>query len=408
MPTYIYTAKDQAGKTKVGNLEAGDQHDLAAKLRQSGLILISAKQLGFEEKKKGSDWYKKLNILNRISLVDKMMFTKHLAVMTKAGLSISQSLKALSRQTKNPKFKKIINQVKEDVRKGEPLSESMAKHPKVFHELYVNMVKVGETSGTLETVLRNSAEQMRKDNELVSRAKGAMIYPAVVIATLFGIGILMMTLVVPKLTQIFVELKIELPLSTRIVIGASNFIKNQFLLGVLLVVGFVLLIKISFRNITVKRLVHKIYLHLPIFGKLIRKVNSARFARTFSSLIVSGVDIVKSLQIVSNTLGNLNFKESLKDCAVQVQKGKELSDMLAKYEHIYPAMVIEMVQVGEKTGDVAGILSTLADFYEEEIDRTTENLSSVLEPVIMIVIGSAVGFFAISMLQPMYSMIQGI
>lgn len=408
MPTYIYTAKNKAGKTKVGNLEAGDQHDLAAKLRQSNLILISAKQLGFEEKKSSFDWRKKLNIINRISLIDKMMFTKHLAVMTKAGLSISQSLEALSRQTKNPKFKKIINRIEEDVRKGQPLSRAVAKYPKVFNELYVSMVKVGETSGTLETVLRNSAEQMRKDNELVSRAKGAMIYPIVVITTLFGIGILMMTLVVPKLTQIFVELKMELPLSTRLVIGTSNFIKNHFLLGILLVIGFVLLIKVSFKNITVKRFTHRMYLHLPVFGKLIRKVNSARFARTFSSLIVSGVDIVKALQIVSNTLGNLNFKESLKDCAIQVQKGKELSDMLAKYENIYPAMVIEMIQVGEKTGDVAGILSTLADFYEEEIDHTTKNISSILEPIIMIIIGTAVGFFAISMLQPMYSMMQGI
>lgn len=409
MPTFIYTAKNKNGETRVGNLEAPDQHILAAKLREIGLVLISAKTPETFSKEKNYFGLRSIiQKFRKVSLVEKMMFTRHLAIMIKSGLPINQSLRALAKQTKNFGFRKIINQIEENVQQGEQLNVTMSKYPKIFDELYVNMIQVGETAGNLDIVLVNLAEQMRKDHDLVSRIKGAMIYPIIIIITLIGVGAIAMIVVVPKLTAIFTELNIELPITTRIVIGTSNFIQHQIILSISLLIAAYLILKTLSRNRTVKKMLHRVYLRIPVFGALIQKVNSARFARTFSSLINSGLDIVKALQIVANILSNIHFKESLEQSAEDVRKGQELSETLGKYEDIYPPMVIEMIQVGEKTGNLSDILENLAGFYEEEIDRTTRNLSSIIEPIVMIVIGIAVGFFAISMLQPMYSMMQGI
>lgn len=411
MANFIYTAKDKDGQTKTGHLEAANQHELAATLRSQGLILISADEPG-EEKTSGKKLANWLNRLSSkwgwISLVDKMVFSRHLAVMIEAGLSLNQALKALAEQNRNPKFQKIINQVEANVRQGKSFSNSLAEHPKVFNEIYINMTKVGETSGNLSEVLKLLAEQMKKDHELISRVRGAMIYPAVIITAMIGIGIMMMVTVVPKLTEIFTEMNIELPLSTRIIIGISNFLKNNFLLGLGILIVSLVLLRFIIKIKAVRNILHKIYLRLPIFGSLIQKINSARFSRTISSLIESGVSIVESLKIVSGVLNNVHFKKSLIDSANQVQKGKELSKSLGSYKKLYTPMVIQMIGVGEETGNLSDVLETLADFYEEEIDNTTKNMSSIIEPIIMIIIGGAVGFFAISMMQPMYSMMGNI
>ena len=408
MPTYLYTAKTKKGESKAGTLEAINKHELAAILRRQGLVLISAETTVQKEKTGRFDLRDFLRKIGRISLVEKMVFSRHLSIMIKAGLSLNQALRALAEQTKNTKFKKIISRVEENVRRGQSLSDCLAKYPKVFNELYVNMVRVGETSGNLDKVLKILAEQMRKDHELISRVKGAMMYPAVIIIAMIGIGILMMIMVVPKLTEVFTEFEMELPLSTQIIIGLSNFLKNHSLLGLVILIGLIILLRLSLRNKKVKRVLDKIYLHLPILGSLVQKVNAARFARTLSSLVDSGLAIVNALKIVAGTLGNIHFKEALINSATQVQKGKELSRALSNYRNLYPPMVIQMIQVGEQTGSLSDILKNLAGFYEEEIDNTTKNLSSIVEPIIMIIIGAAVGFFAVSMIQPMYSMMGGL
>jgi type IV pilus assembly protein PilC len=410
MPNYIYTAKTQEGETKTGHLEANNKHELAAILRAQGLVLISGETAGnHETDRKLTLFFKKIvRRWGHVSLVERMIFSRHLAVMTNAGLSLNQALKILAEQSKNPKFKKIISQIEESVRRGKSFSDSLTEYPKVFNEIYINMIRIGETSGNLGEVLKLLAEQMRKDHELISRVRGAMVYPAVIITAMVGIGILMMVMVVPKLTEIFIELKIELPLSTKIIIGISNFLKNNYIWGLIIFVVFIILIRLLIKITTVRKLLHKVYIYLPILGSLVRKINSARFARTISSLIESGVSLVKSLQIVAGTLTNIHFQQALINSAQRVQKGEELSKALAEYKNLYTPMVVQMISVGEKTGNLSDVLETLADFYEEEIDNTTKNLSSIIEPIIMIVIGAAVGFFAISMIQPMYSMMGGI
>jgi len=404
VPTYLYTAKTKEGETKTGSREAIDQHELARYLREQGLILVSAEMTDQPKRMGYFDLRRIFQIFFRVSLVEKMVFSQQLSVMIRAGLSLNQALKVLAAQTKSYRFRKIINQVEESLRRGESLSEALAKYPKVFNELYVNMIRVGETGGNLDKVLEILAEQMRKDLELLRRVRGAMMYPAVVVTAMVGIGIMMMIVVVPKITEVFVELKIELPLTTRVVIGLSNFLQNHFLLGLMILFASIFLIRFILKINIVKRFLHQIYLHLPIFGPLVKKINSARLARTFSSLIKSGVAMIKALQITAGILGNVHFKKSLIKSAEQVQKGKDLSESLAEYTNLYPPMVIQIVQVGEETGSLVDTLTNLASFYEHEIDNTTKNLSSIIEPVVMIILGAAVGFFAVSMIQPMYSM----
>ena len=405
---YIYTAKTKDGQTKTNKAEAVNKGELAAVLRSQGFVLISAKAV---ELKQDADRFNLKNFINqfgRIPLIEKMMFSRNLAVMIKAGLSLNQALEVLAQQTKSPKFKKIITQIGINIQQGATFSSSLAKHPNVFNDLYVNMIKIGETSGNLNEILKNLAEQMKKDHQLISRVRGAMIYPAVIIVAMIGIGILMMIMVVPKLTEVFIEMDIELPISTRIIIGLSNFLQNNLLTGFISLIVLAYIIKLSLKIKAIKKFLHRLYLILPIFGSLIKKINSARFARNFSSLIESGVPVVKSIQITAGTLSNVHYKESLLVSAQQVQKGKELSKSMSVYEHLYAPMIIQMINVGEKTGSLSDILKNLAEFYEEEIDNTTKNLSSIVEPIIMLVVGAAVGFFAVSMIQPMYSMMGGV
>ncbi len=408
MPNFIYTSKNKRGETQIGHLESKDKHELASLLRNQGLVLVSAEIAGVEKSVSYFNIKKIIQKLGHISLVEKMMFSRHLSVMIKAGLSLSQALKVLAKQTKSSKFSKIINQIEDSVRQGKTFSESLAQHPKVFDDLFINMVQVGETSGNLNEVLEILAEQMKKNHELASRVRGAMIYPAVIVVAMIGIGILMMIMVVPQLTSVFAELDIELPLSTRIIIGLSNFLKDNLILAIIILITSIILIRFIIRIKKIKAVLDRTFLYLPIFGPLIQKINSARFARTFSSLIESGVPIVKSLKIVAGTLGNIHFKKALLDSAQQVQRGESLSIALRKHENLYMTMVTQMISVGEETGNISGVLENLADFYEEEIDNTTKNLSAVLEPVIMIIVGTAVAFFAVSMIQPMYSMMGGI
>jgi len=407
MPNFLYTAKNKEGETKAGKLQATNEHELAAALRQEGLVLISA-EADDDQKKFAFDIRKIIARFGHISLVEKMMFTRHLSVMIKAGLSLNQALKTLVEQTKNPRFRRAIIRIEENIRQGKTFSESLALYPRIFNNLYTNMAKVGETSGNLDEVLNNLAEQMRKDHDLISRIRGAMIYPAVIVIAMVGIGILMMIMVVPKLTEVFDELNVDLPLSTQVIIGISNFLQNHLIWSLVILVGSIFLIRLSLRNKSIKRVLHKVYLYTPILGPLIKKINSARFARTIGSLTESGVAIVKSLEITAGTLGNIHFRESLIACGQEVQKGKELSQSLSNYKNLYTPMVIQMVGVGEQTGNLSSILKTLAEFYEEEIDKITKNMSSIIEPIIMIVVGAAIGFFAVSMIQPMYSMMGGL
>ena len=402
MPTYSYTAKTLKGESKKGTLEAKDKYELARALRKEECVLISANIEGEREKRK---FKISIPFLNRVSLVEKTMFTRNLRVMVESGISLPRSLKILSEQTKSRKFSKIILEMREEIIKGNNFSDALIKHPNVFSVLFCNMVKVGEETGTLGEVLDNLTQQMEKDHALKSKIKGAMIYPTVIVIAMIGIGTLMMIIVIPLLAKTFDELGVELPITTRITIGAGYFLVDFWYLIPLILFLSPLLLRWIKKTERGKLVIDSLVLKIPIVAPIVRKANSAYTVRTLSSLVSAGVPIVKSLKLVSGSLNNIYYKRAIMDAAEQVKKGSKMSEALEKYKNIYPILVIQMISIGEETGETSNILKKLAEFYEEEVANAAKNLSSVIEPALMIVIGAAVGFFAISMIQPIYSMV---
>jgi type IV pilus assembly protein PilC len=405
VPTFIYKAKAQNGTEKSGVLEAATKSDLALQLHQEGYFLTSVSLAGHEKTiSPASRFFNSIRLWAGVSLAEKMIFSRHLAVMIKAGLALPRSLEILSVQTKNSYFRQVINAVKDNVSRGQNFSESLAKYSDVFSEFFISMVKVGEAAGNLDDILISLASQMEKDHELRSKIRSAMIYPAVIVVVMVGIGILMMVTVIPKLSATFAELNLILPWSTQLVMGVSSFLSNHLIISLIIIVFAVLLFRLFLKTGAGKRAADRIILNVPPFSGLSRKINSAYFARNLSSLIEAGVPILNALQIVAKTLSNSFFQDSLVWSSQQVQKGEPLSRVLQSFPQLYPAMVAQMIEVGETTGTLSGVLIHLAEFYEGEVTDITKNLSSIVEPILMVIIGIIVGFFAISMIQPMYSM----
>jgi type IV pilus assembly protein PilC len=336
------------------------------------------------------------------------MFARNLSVMISSGLPLSKAIRNISLQAKNKKFVNVLNEVYEDIQSGKSLAEGMAKYPGIFNDLFVNMIKVGEASGNLEEVLDILAIQLEKEHELIAKIKGAMAYPAVILVAMVGIGIIMLTYILPKLTSVFTEMNVQLPASTQLIIKVSDVFKNH---GILVAVGglaFIFLFRLFLMTIAGKKTLSFLTIRTPLIKNIIIKVNCARFARIYSSLLKSGVSVVEALRIISETLTNYYYKKTFSKSIAQIQKGINLSNVTAENQKIFPILVTQMLQVGEETGKTESILLKLAEFYEEEINRITKNMSSIIEPILMVVIGSAVGFFAVSMLQPMYSIMDNI
>ncbi len=408
MPKYFYTAKSLEGETKTGALLAKDTHELAQNLKKEGLVLIEAvsEDISKSPKKKGFSF--SLPFFGKVSVVDRMMVTRNLQVMVASGLPLTRSLNILSNQAKNEKLKKALLEIKEEISKGHSFSQALAGYPDIFSELFHNMIKVGEESGTLEDVLEMLSLQLEREHELRSKVQGAMIYPAVVISAMIGIGILMLVMVVPQIASTFEDLGIELPVTTQFIINIGVFMAEKWYIAILFFIVFVLGFLSFAKTKKGKKIIDTVSLKLPIISPIVKKTNAASTVRTLGSLISAGVPIVRSLEIVSGTLSNIYFRNAIAETAEKVRKGAELSDALKDYDNIYPSSVIEMIKVGEETGQTSKILSKLADYFEEEVTAATQNLASVIEPLLMLIVGAVIGFFAISMIQPMYSMLEGL
>lgn len=402
----FYTAKSFSGQTKSGEAEVKNERDLATQLRGDGYILTSWKELEIEKKEKIE--IKFLNKLFGVSLKDKLMLTRNLGVMVSSGVPLSRAIKNLSLQTKNKRLSKALDSIYSDLQAGASLADGMAKYPAIFNELFVNMVRIGETGGNLEEILDILATQLEKEHDLLSKVRGAMTYPAVIVVAMIGIGIIMLTYILPKLTKVFEDMEVELPRSTQMVISLSNALREHSFLLILGLALFLIFIKIIIQTTAGKKMVSFLTIHLPVISNIVIKVNCARFARIYSSLLRSGIPVVEALKIISRTLTNYYYKNAFAASAEKVQKGLPLSKIIAGNSAIFPILITQMVEVGEETGKTEAVLMKLAEFYEEEINRITKNMSSIIEPILMIFIGSAVGFFAVSMLQPMYSIMDNI
>ncbi|KKU81903.1 MAG: Type II secretion system protein [Parcubacteria group bacterium GW2011_GWA1_47_8] len=405
MPKFSYKAKEADGTETEGTADSRDRFTLASELRATGKNIVSVKEL----KEGGLSLMGVFNkMFSRVKAQELIDFCHNLSAMMGAGLSLSRALLILERQTKNQKFKDVLHSLSEDISKGNTMSSGMAKAPAIFSPLFVSMVRAGEESGSLSQSLKIVGDQVEKSNTLKKKIKGAMIYPTVVLSAMVIIATLMFIYVVPTLTATFKEVAADLPTSTKIIIGLSDFLSNHFLLGIVLVVVVVTAIVMILRTKGGHRLFEKGLFYLPIIGPLVKQSNAAQTTRTLSSLLSSGVSMVEAISITRDVVQNSFYKEVLVTAGERVQKGISLSSVFKEREDIYPMLVGEMIEVGEETGKLTDMLMNVAVFFENEVDMVTKNMTTIIEPILMVVIGGGVGFFAISMITPMYSVMSGI
>ena len=396
MPIFEYKGKTLAGTSVSGELKAKDRNELERLLRNNKILVSSVI-------KKSSS----INLSfgqNRIKKVHISRFTRQFATMIGAGLPMVQCLEILAQQSDSAGMRKVIGQVKESVQAGTTLAEALSRHKKTFDDLYVNMVDAGEIGGALDTILIRLAVYREKADALVRKVKGAMIYPAVILLVAIGVTTLMLTFIVPIFAKMFAGVGAELPGPTKFVLGLSNFLRSNFLTGLiflaLLAVGFRFYVRTEQGRLTIDKLLLK----LPLIGDLLRKSAVSRFTRTLGTLISSGVSILEALDITAKTAGNKVIQNAIKKSVVAIAEGETITQPL-KETGVFPPMVTQMISVGEKTGGLDDMLSKIADFYEDEVDAAVSALTSLIEPVVIIILGVVVGGILISMYLPMFDVI---
>ncbi len=404
--SYSYTARDKEGNLVNGQSETTSEAELSLELKKEGLLLTSIENQSSEKSFKGL--IEKMRTIGTVPLEEKMFFTQNLQVMLKSGISLSVGLQTLGQQTENLKFKKIILDIRENVEKGNSFAASIEKHQKIFGELFASMIAAGETSGQLETTLVQLRTQMKKDHDLISKVRGAMMYPSVVIIAMIGVMITVVTFVIPKITDLFTEAKIDLPLPTRVLIAVSNFmVDHGILLGIFVVIAIISFIKFIKIN-SGKKIWHKFMLKAPIMSPIIKKINLARFARTLSSLLKTDIPIVESFAITSKTMGNYHYRVVVDAAAEDLKKGNSITSTLKANEELFPPLITQMISVGEESGSLDDILDNLAQFYEETVTETMANFSSIIEPVLILLLGLGVGAVAVAVIMPMYALTQAV
>lgn len=403
MQTFIYKGNDEAGNSVTETVTAEDRFAVYEIARQNHHTIES-----IVEQKHGTLSHifnmEAINaFLSRVKTDELVLLTRNLGSMLKAGLSLSRALGVLERQTKNPRLKMILDDVVTKINEGLPFYQALEKYPKVFDDLYVSMIKAGEESGGMSEALATLSVQMQRSSTLRKKIKGAMIYPIIVIIILVGIGVLMMIYVMPSITATFRDLNAELPATTRALMAASDFMVANTLLVLLGMVGAVAGFVYSLRTKYGHRAASWVIPRLPVIGTMAKETNSARTARTLSSLLGSGVDVMRSLEITADVVQNDFYKEIIAEARERVERGAPLSEIFVERDDLYPVLVGEMIMVGEETGNIASMLEELADFYEKEVEQKTKDLSTIIEPLLMVVIGGTVGLFALAMIAPIYS-----
>lgn len=397
MANFAYSARGKDGLIQKGSVFANDRAAATASLTEKGLVPILVK----EEKagKGGGGLLESLKGSGRVKLQDKVIFSRQFATMINAGVPITQSLAILRDQSESKKLAAAAANIAKQVEGGSTLANALANHPDIFSQIYINMVRAGETGGLLDQVLDRLATQLEKDSEIVSKVRGALIYPSVLMMATVGAFFFLMTVIVPKLASVFADLGTQLPIYTRITLAISHFLVHQWYLVIGGVVAAIIVFLRWHHTENGKRTLDRLLLKAPIFGPILVKVNIARFARTFGSLMASGISVVDALNSTRLALNNSVYRDELADVAQKVKNGRPMSEPIRASKN-FPAIVGQMLSVGEETGELDTILLKLATFYEGEVDTVISGLTSIIEPIIIIVLGGVVGFIIISVMGP--------
>jgi type IV pilus assembly protein PilC len=397
MPTYIYAGRTRKGRVTKGQLDAADERIARIQLKRRNIDVTKLKQ-------KPKDLFESVSFLQpRVTSKDLVVFTRQFSTMIDAGLPLVQGLNMLTEQSQNKTFKGILSQVTRDVEGGSTLADALAKHPKVFDSLYVNLVAAGEVGGILDTILQRLAAYIEKTQKLKSQIKGALTYPAVVVAIAIIVIAVIMIFVIPVFQDMFSSFGKALPAPTQLVVNMSNFTKSNIHWIILAIIILAFAFRRYRATASGKRRVDSAMLRLPIIGELIRKVAVARFTRTLGTMIKSGVPILDALEITARTAGNVIVEEVVLDARSSIAEGQTIAEPLSE-SIIFPGMVTQMISVGESTGALDAMLEKIADFYDDEVDATVAAMTSMLEPLLMLFLGGSIGGLVIAMYLPIFQM----
>ena len=396
MPVYTWKGRTRSGEAREGSLEATSREEALAALRRQGIIGPTVKEKGKEialpRLRKG------------VKQKDIAIFTRQFSVMIDAGLPLVQCLEILAQQQPNKVFQNILNEIRQDVEAGSTLADAMRKHPKVFDDLFCNMVAAGETGGILDTILQRLSTYIEKIVKLKAAVKGALVYPVSVLVIAAVVVWVILTFVIPVFADLFTGLGAELPLPTRMTIALSNFLRRWWWLILAGIAGAIFGIRQYRKTERGRRVLDAMMLRIPVLGMLLRKIAVARFCRTLGTLTSSGVAILDGLEITARTSGNAIIEDAIMKVRAAVEEGKTIAQPLEE-TGVFPSMVVQMIEVGEQTGALDTMLAKIADFYEDEVDEATQNLLSLLEPVMIVILGTVIGGIVVSMYMPMFSLI---
>lgn len=396
---FSYEAKNSQGKITRGVVDAIDEKSALLALKGDGLFVVRITEKASKNP---------LRLFHgSVPLKDKIIFTKQLAIMIRSGLSIVDSLHSLEGESTNKNFQAVTADLAREIEGGRPFSEALLKHPDVFSEIYVNMVKSGEKSGKVDEVLERLTVHLEKDFDVVRKIRGALAYPAFVLVTMVVVIAIIIVYVIPQLRTIFDDSGVELPISTKILIGTSDFLRHY---GIYLVVGLVLMTVALIqwhKHKSGRRFFDKLIVVTPVINSLIRKTYMARFTRTFAALVSSGLPFLEVFKTSGKVLGNIIYEEEIAAMAKKVEDGMQLSEVFKK-SSLFPAMIGQLSAVGEKSGNIDEVFESMADFYDREVDAVTSNLSALLEPILMVGIGVGVAAIVMAVLQPIYGLVNAI
>ncbi|WP_435005329.1 type II secretion system F family protein [Tundrisphaera lichenicola] len=410
MPTFQYEAMDNTGREVKDSIDASTQEEAQQLIRQKGFFVTKiserskAKKKGPAQVRKGGRRKKKSFTIGKISTKQLCTFTRQLSTLQDAGLPILRSLKILHGQCKPGVLKNSLEDVVEDIESGATLSDAFAKHPKAFDKLYCNMIKAGEAGGALESILQRLADFKEKSQSLKRRIKSAMVYPIVVITVACAIVGFILYFIIPKFEAIFKDFGVDLPAMTKFLIKASHFVVDYFYICILMPVFIWIFLKLIYRNKTGAYICDRILLMIPVMGAIVEKSTVARTTRTLGTLVQSGVPILESLNIVRDTAGNMVFERAFTRIYDSIREGETIAQPLRE-ARIVDDIVVNMIDVGEETGDLDTMLNKIADNYDEEVETLVESLVSLLEPIMIVVLGGIIGFIVIALFLPLISLI---
>jgi len=398
MPVYVWNGKNQYGEKRKGEVEAPDQ---AAALAHVKRLRITDPVI----KEKPKDLFANVSFFQpKVTGKDVVVFTRQLATMIDAGLPLVQCLEILSKQQENSTFKKSLAAIQADVKAGTTFADSMRKHPKIFDNLYSNMIEAGETGGILDTILNRLAIFMEKSMALKKKVKGAMTYPAICLAISILILVVILVFVIPVFEEMFSQMNnATLPVPTQIVVGLSNAFKNNLLWILLPFIAVIYLFRKIYNTEKGRLRIDQALLHMPVVGILIRKVAVAKFTRTLSTMLQSGVPILEALHVVARTAGNKVIERAVFRVSDSIAEGRPIAEPLEE-SGVFPNMVVQMINVGESVGALDTMLEKIADFYDEEVDQAVSNLTAMIEPFMMVFLGGMIGALVVSMYLPIFEM----